>query len=74
LQRVPRGHLTKKLIERFDLDEGKNPQIYSLGLKELWRVPKGNIEEGRVYHTIGYPLEDRDEFVVVSYMDLVIIE
>jgi len=57
-----RGNLAKKLINRFDLDEGKNPQIYSLGVKELWSVPEGNIEAGAVYHTFGYPLKDKSEF------------
>jgi len=57
-----RGHLTKKLIDRFDLDEGRNPQIYSLGVKELWSIPNGNIKEGEIYHTIGFPLEDKKEF------------
>jgi electron-transferring-flavoprotein dehydrogenase len=51
-----RGSLTKQLIQRFDLDKGKNPQIYSLGCKELWRVPEGTIQPGEVYHTMGYPL------------------
>jgi len=57
-----RGNLTKKLIDRFDLDEGKNPQIYSLSIKELWSVPDRNIDRGVIYHTFGYPLEDRVEF------------
>lgn len=57
-----RGSLAKKVIDRYDLDEGKNPQIYSLGVKELWSVPEGNIEAGAVYHTFGYPLEDKSEF------------
>jgi len=57
-----RGNLAKKVITRYDLDEGKNPQIYSLGVKELWSVPEGNIEEGAVYHTFGYPLKDKSEF------------
>ncbi len=57
-----RGSLAKKLIDRYDLDEGKKEQIYSLGVKELWSVPEGNIEEGAVYHTFGYPLEDKSEF------------
>lgn len=55
-----RGSLTKKLIKQFDLSKGKNEQIYSLGVKELWSVPEGNIAPGEVYHTMGYPL--RDEF------------
>jgi len=57
-----RGSLAKKVINRFNLDSGKNPQIYSLGVKEIWSVPEGNIEAGAVYHTFGYPLEDKSEF------------
>ena len=56
-----RGSLTKMLIKKFDLDKDKNTQIYSLGCKELWSVPQGNIEPGEVYHTMGYPLNS-DEF------------
>ncbi|MCK9207439.1 MAG: electron transfer flavoprotein-ubiquinone oxidoreductase, partial [Salinivirgaceae bacterium] len=56
-----RGSLAKMLIKKFDLDKGRNEQIYSLGCKELWSVPKGNIEAGHVYHTMGYPLNN-DEF------------
>jgi electron-transferring-flavoprotein dehydrogenase len=50
-----RGSLTKKLIQKFDLQKGKNPQIYSLGCKELWSVPEGTIKPGEIYHTMGYP-------------------
>ena len=57
-----RGSLAKKVIDRFNLDSGKNPQIYSLGVKEIWKVPEGNIEAGAVYHTFGYPLVDKSEF------------
>jgi electron-transferring-flavoprotein dehydrogenase len=57
-----RGSLAKKVIDRFNLDLGKNPQIYSLGVKEIWKVPEGNIEAGAVYHTFGYPLQDKSEF------------
>ena len=56
-----RGSLTKMLIQKFNLDKDKNAQIYSLGCKELWSVPQGNIEPGQVYHTMGYPLNN-DEF------------
>jgi len=56
-----RGSLAKKVIERYDL-QGKNPQIYSLGIKELWSVPEGTITPGAVYHTFGYPLNDKEEF------------
>ena len=50
-----RGSLTKQLTQRLGLNEGKEPTVYSLGVKELWEVPAGNIEEGRVIHTLGFP-------------------
>jgi electron-transferring-flavoprotein dehydrogenase len=56
-----RGSLAKMLIKKFDLSKGKNEQVYSLGCKELWSVPKGNIAPGEIYHTMGYPL-NTDEF------------
>ena len=51
-----RGNLAKQLINKFDLQKGKNPQVYSLGCKELWSVPEGNIKQGEAYHTMGYPM------------------
>ncbi len=51
-----RGNLTKQLIKKFDLQKGKNEQVYSLGCKELWSVPEGNIRPGEIYHTMGFPL------------------
>ena len=51
-----RGSLAKQLIKKFDLQKGKNEQIYSLGCKELWSIPEGNIKPGEIYHTMGYPL------------------
>lgn len=56
-----RGSLAKMLINKFHLNNGKNEQVYSLGCKEVWSVPAGNIEPGEVYHTMGYPL-NFDEF------------
>lgn len=53
-----RGSLAKKLIRKFNLDEGRNPQIYSLGCKELWSVPEGTITPGEVYNTMGFPAAD----------------
>ncbi|MGB7070100.1 MAG: electron transfer flavoprotein-ubiquinone oxidoreductase [Pyrinomonadaceae bacterium] len=50
-----RGSLAKQLTARLNLDEGKETQVYSLGVKELWEVPAGNFEEGRVVHTLGFP-------------------
>lgn len=55
-----RGSLAKMLVEKFKLDEGKNAQMYSLGCKEVWSVPAGNIEAGQVYHTMGYPLNMKE--------------
>ena len=56
-----RGSLAKTLIKKFDLTKGRNEQVYSLGCKELWTVPPGNIQPGEIYHTMGFPL-DNDEF------------
>src|SRR5580700_3831571 len=51
----PRGSLTKKLVEKYKLDN-INPQIYSLGIKELWDVQPGRIQPGYVAHTLGWPV------------------
>ncbi len=51
-----RGSLTKQLVPRLRLDEGKFPMVYSIGIKELWEVPKGRLAKGAVLHTMGYPL------------------
>src|ERR671938_28669 len=50
-----RGSLTKQLVERLGLDEGREPQVYSLGIKELWELPDERYPAGRVTHTLGYP-------------------
>ena len=52
-----RGSLTKTAIEKFDLRKGRNPQIYSTGCKEVWKIPEGRIRAGQVYHTVGHPLK-----------------
>ena len=51
-----RGHLGKQLIEKFNLDEGKDPQHYGIGFKEVWEVDNELYEEGLVVHSNGYPL------------------
>ncbi len=56
-----RGSLAKMLIAKFDLARDRNEQVYSLGCKELWTVPEGNIDAGQIFHTMGFPL-DNDEF------------
>ncbi len=52
-----RGNLTKSLVRQLGLDEGRSPQVYAIGIKELWEVPAGRTEAGRVVHTMGYPLK-----------------
>jgi electron-transferring-flavoprotein dehydrogenase len=52
----PRGTLAKQLVRKARLADGKNPQVYSIGIKELWQMPKGTVPAGQVMHTLGYPL------------------
>ena len=54
-----RGSLSKQLIQRFRLDEGRSPQTYGLGFKELWQLPAGRGQPGRIEHTVGWPLDSR---------------
>ena len=53
-----RGHLGKELIAHFGLDEGKDPQHYGIGIKEVWQIDPELHEEGKVIHGIGWPLSD----------------
>ena len=53
-----RGHLGRQLISRFKLDEGKDPQGYALGIKELWEVDPKRHQPGFVMHTAGWPLDN----------------
>src|SRR5690606_1942606 len=53
-----RGSLAKALIDRFRLDEGREPQKYGLGLKELWEVAPQRHRPGLVQHTLGWPLDN----------------
>lgn len=55
-----RGSLTKQLVQRFNLDEGRNPQVYAVGVKEVWDVPKEKTTGGRVIHTMGWPLRNEE--------------
>ena len=52
-----RGSLAKKLIDRYDLSAGKEPQKFGIGLKELWRVKPEHHKPGLVKHTMGWPLD-----------------
>jgi len=54
-----RGSVTKTLFEHFDLRKDCDPQTYGIGIKELWQVPAGRVEPGKVVHTIGWPLDSR---------------
>jgi electron-transferring-flavoprotein dehydrogenase len=53
-----RGHLTKEVKRIFDLDRGSEPQVYGIGLKELWDIDPQKHVPGRVVHTQGWPLGD----------------
>jgi electron-transferring-flavoprotein dehydrogenase len=53
----PRGTLVKQLDGMLDLWKGQNPQIYAIGLKEIWELPPGRVEPGEVIHTLGWPLD-----------------
>ncbi|RQO63400.1 electron transfer flavoprotein-ubiquinone oxidoreductase [Paucibacter sp. KBW04] len=52
-----RGHLGKQLIAKFQLDAGKDPQSYAIGIKELWEVPEAQAKPGQVVHTAGWPMD-----------------
>jgi electron-transferring-flavoprotein dehydrogenase len=54
-----RGHLSKTLIARFVLDEGREPQKFGLGLKELWQVAPDKHKPGLAQHTFGWPLDNQ---------------
>ncbi|WP_028998540.1 electron transfer flavoprotein-ubiquinone oxidoreductase [Azohydromonas australica] len=52
-----RGHLGKQLIANFKLDEGRDPQSYGIGLKEVWEIDPALHQPGLAMHTAGWPLE-----------------
>jgi electron-transferring-flavoprotein dehydrogenase len=54
-----RGHLGRQLIKRFKLDEGRDPQSYALGVKELWEIDPAKHKPGLVVHTAGWPMDSR---------------
>ena len=51
-----RGSLSKKVIAKYKLDEGKQPQKYGLGMKEIWEIKDDRHSLGQVTHTMGWPL------------------
>src|SRR4051794_13721803 len=54
-----RGSLTKSLIRHFELDQGREPPKFGIGLKELWQVAPGKHRPGMVQHSFGWPLDNR---------------
>ena len=54
-----RGQLTKQLIARYGLSDGREPQKFGLGLKELWTVPAEQHRPGLVQHSFGWPLDSK---------------
>jgi electron-transferring-flavoprotein dehydrogenase len=57
-----RGHLTKQLKAKYDLEANCEPQIYGLGIKELWDIDPAKHVPGRVLHTQGWPLSESDSW------------
>ena len=53
-----RGHLGKQLMAKFDLNKGKDPQTYGLGIKELWEIDPAKHQPGLVIHSAGWPLDN----------------
>jgi electron-transferring-flavoprotein dehydrogenase len=52
-----RGHLSKQLMDHFDLRDGVDPQTYGIGIKELWEIDPAKHKEGLVVHTTGWPMD-----------------
>ena len=57
-----RGHLTKQLKAQFDLEADCEPQVYGIGIKELWDIDPAKHVPGRVIHTQGWPLSESDSW------------
>jgi electron-transferring-flavoprotein dehydrogenase len=53
-----RGHLTKEVKKLFDLERDCQPQVYGIGIKELWDIDPAKHEPGKVIHTQGWPLQE----------------
>ncbi len=53
-----RGHIGKQLIAQFKLDEGKQPQHYGIGIKEIWKIPAEQHQLGKVVHSAGWPMSE----------------
>jgi electron-transferring-flavoprotein dehydrogenase len=55
-----RGNLTKQLLARLPLEDGRQPQQYAIGIKELWHLAPGRVQAGDVTHTLGFPLRQEE--------------
>jgi len=53
-----RGHLSKGIMSKFNLNADAQGQIYGIGIKELWQIEEGKHHPGRIEHTVGWPLPD----------------
>jgi electron-transferring-flavoprotein dehydrogenase len=53
----PRGTLVKQLDAALGLWRDRNPQVYAIGIKEVWDLPPGRVAPGQVIHTVGWPLD-----------------
>lgn len=56
-----RGHLGKRLMERFRLQSTADPQHYGIGIKEIWNIEPACHRQGLVVHTLGWPLDNWTE-------------
>ncbi|HYE37636.1 MAG TPA: electron transfer flavoprotein-ubiquinone oxidoreductase [Methylocaldum sp.] len=56
-----RGHLGRRLMDRFELRREADPQHYGIGIKEIWRIDPSRHWPGRVVHTLGWPLDNQTE-------------
>jgi len=73
-----RGHLGKQLMAKYDLNKGKDPQSYGIGIKELWEIDPNLHQQGLVVHTTGWPMMSQysgsflyhmeDNLVAVGYV------
>ncbi len=54
-----RGSLSQRLIQRYALRDGHDPQTYAIGIKELWEIPAARHRPGLIEHSVGWPLDNR---------------
>ena len=54
-----RGHLSKMLMEKFDLRKDCDPQTYGIGVKEIWEIPAEQHKRGLAVHSVGWPMDSK---------------